>query len=75
MNECTKKCGTYELNTVRRQTCLVKCNITHQKELLAALKKSKADPGKIKKVEAKIAKLEKTLAAYTAHAKKRGAEY
>ena len=33
--DCTKKCGTYEINTVRRQACMAKCK--------AAVAKAKGD--------------------------------
>ena len=30
-DSCTKKCGTYELNTVRRQACYAKCKAAAEK--------------------------------------------
>lgn len=72
---CTKKCGTYEFNTIRRQVCLVRCNIAEKELILAQLRKTNASPDKITKVETQIKKLSRKLKEYDAHAKKRGTKY
>lgn len=38
---CTKKCGTFQLNTIRRQLCMAKCNLPRRKAELAAAQKTK----------------------------------
>ena len=56
-DNCTKKCGTYELNTSRRQHCMIKCKVAKAKAELAAAKKAgKGD--KIAKAQADLNKAE-----------------
>jgi len=39
-DKCTKACGSYELNTSRRQHCMIKCKVDKYKAMLAAAKKA-----------------------------------
>jgi hypothetical protein len=88
MGKCTRKCGTYEINTVRRQVCRIKCKIDNIVRLVTELEKSKApkEYGDSEKFEIKkrkaIVKIKKQLPAlhkklddYQKRAKKRGTEY
>ena len=60
---CTKRCGTLELNTARRQYCMAKCKIEKvQKELQAAM--SKKNPKEIAKKKLALAKAKETFANY-----------
>ncbi|MBY9000880.1 MAG: hypothetical protein KGD64_08210 [Candidatus Heimdallarchaeota archaeon] len=55
---CTKGCGKYEVNTSRRQHCMIKCKLAKaQKELDAAHKS-----GDVKEVSKKTAALNKAKA-------------
>jgi len=53
MDICTKRCGTYEANTSRRQHCMIKCKIDGLKKQLEFAKKNSPDavPGIQKKIE------------------------
>lgn len=66
-DECTKKCGTYEINSIRRQVCMVKCNIRRTELLI----KGNVD---VEKNKLKLHKLQGKLKEYEAQFKKRGAE-
>lgn len=70
---CTKKCGKWEINTARRQVCMIKCKIDKVKAQLAKAKQYK-DSNEITKLEAELKKAENTYARYQASFKKRGAE-
>lgn len=70
---CTKKCGTYEMNTVRRQYCMAKCKVKKKVEELSAVQKTK-DTAKIQKAKASLAKARETFARYQASFKSRGTE-
>lgn len=72
---CTKKCGTYELNTIRRQVCMIRCNISSTQSMIGVLKKTKGNEEKIAKLQTKLVALQGKLRDYMAHGKKRGAEY
>lgn len=72
-DDCTKRCGKYELNTSRRQHCMIKCKAAKAKaELAAAQKAGKGD--KIAKAKADLQKVEKILAKSKASFAKRGAD-
>ena len=85
LGECTKKCGTYEINTVRRQVCRVKCKINATERAIKEIQKSKAvndaEKHEIKKMKTirslkkQLVKLHKKLSDYQTRAKKRGTEY
>jgi len=70
---CTKKCGTYEYNTSRRQHCIIQCRVAEAKAKLAAAQKAKND-SEVKKMKAKLAKANETLRKSTASFKSRGAQ-
>jgi hypothetical protein len=70
---CTKKCGTFEYNTSRRQHCMIKCKVAkYQGNLAAAKKLDKKDD--ITKWTAKLAKAEAELHKSIQSFSKRGAE-
>jgi len=71
-DECTKRCGTYELNTARRQVCMSKCKVDKLKAELSALRKAKVDPTKINKKKIQLLKAEETFKKYLETFKKRG---
>jgi len=69
---CTKKCGTYELNTARRQHCMIKCKITKiQAELAAAKKNGSAHD--LAKLRLKLSKAQIELKKSVHSFKSRGA--
>ena len=69
---CTKRSGTYELNTSRRQHCMIKCKVAKAKaELSAAQKTGKVDM--IAKAKADLQKAENILAKSKMSFAKRGA--
>jgi len=70
---CTKKCGTFQLNTVRRQLCMAKCNLPRRKAELLAAKKTK-NPKEIAKKTKAVAKAQKKLAGIQNAIKSSGAE-
>jgi hypothetical protein len=59
-DKCTKKCGTYELNTSRRQHCMIKCKVAKLTAELAAVQKTK-DSSKIELAKAKLAKAKQAM--------------
>jgi hypothetical protein len=70
---CTKKCGKYEINTSRRQHCMIKCKEAKARaELAAAQKAGKGD--KIAKAQADLKKAQALLAKSKASFAKRGAD-
>ncbi len=81
---CTKKCGKYELNTVRRQYCMTTCNLAKYKQYLVHVSNincsEQKNPIKCKdkkqknilKYKVKISKLEKIINKQEIAAKKRG---
>lgn len=73
LDACTKRCGTYELNTTRRQHCMLKCKLDSAKAQLAAAKKS-GDEGQIKKAQANLAKTQNIFNKSLRSFSKRGAE-
>jgi len=69
---CTKRCGTYELNTTRRQHCMIKCKVAKLEGQLAAAKK--ADHKKeIAKLETQLVKAKAALSKSVQSFKDRGA--
>jgi hypothetical protein len=62
-DKCTKRCGTLEMNTARRQFCMAKCKVSKlQEELKAAVKSKNAK--EINKKKSALAKAQKTFANY-----------
>lgn len=74
-NDCTKKCGTFNLNTPKRQACLFRCQVEKTNKAIALMKKNKVDPAKIAKMEAKLKKLQKAVKEYIAYGNERGKKY
>jgi len=72
---CTKKCGTYELNTVRRQVCMLRCNINETQMMINALKGRHGEESRMHKLQARVEKMKNDLREYEARAKARGTEY
>jgi hypothetical protein len=70
---CTSRCGKYELNTARRQVCMIKCKIDKVKAQLAKAKQYK-DSKEGSKLEADLKKAENTYSRYQASFKERGSE-
>lgn len=70
---CTKKCGTYELNTTRRQHCMIKCKVTKLKSQLASAKKAKNEK-EIAKINLQLHKTNLALKKSISSFKGRGAE-
>lgn len=60
---CTKKCGTFEINTARRQHCMAKCKIGKVQKELDAAKKAK-NPREIAKKTLALKKAQQTFANY-----------
>jgi len=70
---CTKRCGTYEMNTARRQGCMLTCKIAKLSGEMSAAKKAgkameAAEKGK------QLAKAQASMKKFKAGFKKRGAE-
>lgn len=72
-DKCTRKCGTFELNTSRRQHCLLKCKVQKLQGELNAAKKAQ-DTQKAKSIQDKLAKAQKTLQKSRASFAKRGVD-
>jgi len=73
--KCTRNCGRFEYNTIRRQVCMVRCKIDKYEKMLEAAKKHNASSNNIKDLQNKINKYKKKLAEYMRHAKRRGTSY
>lgn len=72
-DKCTKKCGTYELNTSRRQHCMIKCKVAKLTGELNAAMKAK-DTEKVAKLKAKLGKAKIELANSIKSFKDRGTD-
>jgi multidrug resistance efflux pump len=72
-DKCTKRCGAYELNTSRRQHCMIKCKEAKARAELAAAKKAN-DEKRIKKAAKDLQKVQALLKKSTASFTKRGAD-
>jgi len=59
-DKCTKQCGTFEVNTSRRQHCMIKCKVGKFQKELAAAQKAK-DEKLILKAKAGLMKAQQTL--------------
>lgn len=89
-DSCTKKCGTYEYNTIRRQYCVALCKINAYPKLIASMKSAQSkckslDEKKqtkciqklndsIGKINIKLVKAKRDAVIIKANFKKRGAE-
>jgi hypothetical protein len=72
-DKCTRRCGTFELNTSRRQHCLIKCKVQKlQKELQGA--KKAGDEKKAKQLQSQLAKAQQTLKKSQQSFTKRGVD-
>jgi len=60
-DKCTKRCGTFEINTARRQHCMAKCKVEKTQAELTAAMKSK-NQKEIEKKKATLAKAKQTFA-------------
>lgn len=72
-DNCVKRCGTFELNTARRQHCMYKCKADKAKQELQAAQKTK-NPKKVESAKNKLEKALKALKKSEMSFKKRGAE-
>ena len=72
-DSCTRKCGTYELNTTRRQHCMIKCRVRKYEAQLAAAEKT-GNKTEIDKSKAALLKVQATLKKSIASFKSRGAD-
>ena len=72
-DECTNKCGRYELNTARRQVCMAKCRVDKYSRMMAAAKKTKNEK-EVVSSKAKYEKAKQTYDKYVRSFQKRGSE-
>lgn len=72
-DSCTRRCGKYELNTSRRQHCMIKCKVEKVKGQLAGAIKAK-NKTEVDKMKSKLLKAQAALAKSQASFKARGAE-
>ena len=70
---CTKRCGTYELNTARRQNCMLKCKVEKLAANVAASIKEKNET-EIAKNKLALAKAKEALQKSIASFKQRGSQ-
>ena len=70
---CTKKCGTFELNTARRQHCMIKCKVAKLQGELAAATKAK-NQNQINKKKSQLQKAQFTLKKSSQSFAQRGAD-
>ncbi|MBR9682662.1 MAG: hypothetical protein GOV02_03215 [Candidatus Aenigmarchaeota archaeon] len=70
---CTKRCGTYEVNTSRRQHCMIKCKVQQAQGEIAAAKKAN-NAAAVQKASAKLAKANAALSKSQASFGSRGAD-
>lgn len=71
-DQCTKKCGTYELNTTRRQHCMLKCKVAKLEAQLAAAKKAD-HKGEVAKLTNQLVKAKAAMSKSVQSFKSRGA--
>ena len=72
-DNCTRRCGTFETNTTRRQHCMIKCKVEKFEARLSAAKKSK-NTTEIEKSESSLMKAKAEYMKSKASFKSRGAE-
>ena len=72
-DNCTRRCGKYELNTTRRQHCMLKCKVEKFESQLAAAKKAK-NTTEVDKASAKLLKAQAAMKKSIAAFKSQGAE-
>jgi hypothetical protein len=72
IDKCTKKCGTFEINTSRRQHCMIKCKTDVLKQAIKDAQKT--NPKVVPKLQKQLAKAEKTYFKSIQSFRKRGAE-
>ena len=70
---CTKRCGTYENNTTRRQHCMIKCKVGRYHAEYNAAKQAN-NRTEMDKAKARLLKAQATLNKSIASFKSRGAE-
>jgi hypothetical protein len=64
-NKCNSACGTFALNTPKRQICTAKCNVIRLEKILAIQKKNKVDSSD---TEEKLSKWKNILSKYQSYA-------
>jgi len=72
-DNCTRRCGTYELNTSRRQHCMIKCKLEKYEARLKAAENAK-NATEIEKSKAALMKAKAEFMKSKASFKARGAE-
>jgi len=72
-DSCTRRCGKYELNTTRRQHCMIKCKVQKIENQLKAAQQQK-NSTEITKLQSSLAKAKAQLMKSQASFKARGAE-
>lgn len=72
-DQCTRRCGKYEVNTSRRQHCMLKCKVDRYSAQVSAAKKAGNDK-EAQKAEGKLLKAQAALKKSIASFKSRGAE-
>lgn len=72
-DNCTRKCGSYEINTSRRQHCMIQCKLSKAQQELKEVQKT-GDPKKIEKAKKRLAKVQALLQKSKASFQKRGAD-
>jgi len=67
---CTKKCGTFKINTEKRQLCLFKCKALRLEKEIAGLKQIKGKPSEILKKTEQLKRVKNTIMKYQNYFKK-----
>jgi adenylosuccinate lyase len=71
-DECSKACGTYAINTPKRQICMAKCNLMKNQEIYDSLVKHKAPKYRIDQAKEKLIISKKKYEEYAQYAKLTG---
>lgn len=69
LDKCTKQCGTYAMNTPKRQLCLYNCKGASLRKEIVLMKKNKEAPEKIAKKNEKLYVVNKRIELYKQYIK------
>lgn len=71
-DKCSKACGTYALNTPKRQICMAKCNMVKWQNIVDSYKKNHIGGSKLSNAQMKLLKAQKKYKEYAEYAKQTG---
>ena len=74
-DKCMKRCGIFDINSIRRQVCIVRCRIDKYEKLLNIAQQNEQSSSKINNLQKKVNKFRKKLIDYQRFGERRGTSY